>query len=199
MSIPMSIASSFDSLPKHSQFLFLTLGLFFFFGAHNLLQEAVMRRPAFHYGIMLGYFEVLGVTIMSKGEMVWFKGQAGGGGKGKGSSKGGNIEANPNPNPSASRAPLRAYLFVAGCLMASSSLSNLALNYINYPTKVVFRSCKLLPTMALATLINGRAFRGAEYAAAAAVCAGLVLFARADWEHGGPDFNPVGMLLVILR
>ena len=34
------------------------------------------------------------------------------------------------------RASLKSYVGVTLCLMGSSSLSNIALNYINYPTKV---------------------------------------------------------------
>ncbi|GMI57837.1 hypothetical protein ScalyP_jg10670 [Parmales sp. scaly parma] len=82
--------------------------------------------------------------------------------------------------------------------MASSSLSNISLNYINYPTKVVFRSCKLIPTMALATIINRQRFALIEYFSAGCICAGLILFASADWKLGGPNFSPLGYTFVFL-
>ena len=66
------------------------------------------------------------------------------------------------------------------CLLGSSYLSTVGLTYINYPTKVVFRSCKLIPTMFVALLINKEIFSPSEVASAVAVCAGLVLFAFAD-------------------
>ena len=185
----------FDRLPQTSQFVILSAGLFFFFGAHNLLQEAIMGRPSFSYGWMLGYLEVLGVTVMSYLEMTLNEG----GGRMLQASPKSISESISRPNKFVmTAAGIKPYLFVAGCLMASSSLSNIALNYINYPTKVVFRSCKLLPTMALATVINKKRFTSVEYLSALAICAGLILFAKSDWKHGGPDFNPVGMLLVTL-
>ena len=73
----------------------------------------------------------------------------------------------------------------------------MALNYINFPTKVVFRSCKLIPTMLVASILNNRIFASFEYACAFAVCIGLVLFAAADWTLT-PSFHPIGLLLVFL-
>jgi adenosine 3'-phospho 5'-phosphosulfate transporter B3 len=71
----------------------------------------------------------------------------------------------------------------------------MALNYINFPTKVVFRSCKLIPTMMVASVLNKRTFSSVEYVCALAVCAGLVVFAAADWNLT-PSFHPIGLVLV---
>jgi adenosine 3'-phospho 5'-phosphosulfate transporter B3 len=73
----------------------------------------------------------------------------------------------------------------------------MSLNYINFPTKVVFRSCKLIPTMLIATLWNKRIFSAMEYACAIAISVGLILFAAADWQLT-PSFNLLGILLVTL-
>jgi adenosine 3'-phospho 5'-phosphosulfate transporter B3 len=94
-------------------------------------------------------------------------------------------------------APLSAYPLLTGCLMASSSLSNLSLNYINFPTKVVFRSCKLIPTMVIASIVHKKIFSSIEYFLAFCVSIGLVLFAAADWELR-PSFHPIGLLFVSL-
>lgn len=92
-------------------------------------------------------------------------------------------------------APLSAYPLLTFCLLSSSALSNMALNYINFPTKVVFRSCKLIPTMMVASVLNKRVFASFEYTCALAVCTGLVLFAAADWTLT-PSFHPIGLVLV---
>lgn len=163
----------FDSLPKAGQFLILTMGMFIFFGAHNLLQEAVMKIPGFSFGVMLGYMDVIGVTVGSFIERKYFAKEYG------------------------RKAPISAYPLLTLCLLASSSLSNMSLDYINFPTKVVFRSCKLLPTMVIASIMNKRVFSSLEYTLAMAVCIGLVLFAAADWKLT-PTFNPIGLVLVSL-
>lgn len=95
------------------------------------------------------------------------------------------------------KAPIREYSLLTLCLLGSSALSNEALNYINFPTKVVFRSCKLIPTMVIATIMNKRTFSSTEYVCGVAICAGLIMFAAADWKLT-PSFNPIGILYVSL-
>lgn len=132
-----------------------------------------MAVPGFRYGVMLGYMEVLGVTICSFIERQFIVRERG------------------------RVAPISAYPLLTGCLLASSALSNMSLNYINFPTKVVFRSCKLIPTMIMASVIHGKVFSSVEYICAIAASAGLVMFAAADWELT-PSFNPIGLALVSL-
>lgn len=92
-------------------------------------------------------------------------------------------------------APLKAYPLLTLCLMTSTALSNMSLAYISYPTKVIFRSCKLIPTMIFATFINKRRFSVVEYLCALCICAGLVLFTTASWKNS-PTFHPYGIILV---
>jgi len=165
--------SFIDSLPPTPQFLFLTFFMFVFFGTHNILQEAMMKMPNFEYGLMLGYMEVFGVTLFSFLERRYVAKEIG------------------------HKAPLKAYPFLTICLLSSSALSNMSLNYINFPTKVVFRSCKLVPTMIIATIINKRTFSSLEYTCGLAICLGLVFFTAADWKLT-PSFNFFGLILVSL-
>eukprot|EP00934_Nitzschia_sp_Nitz4_P001238 Nitzschia sp. Nitz4//scaffold154_size52827//39775//41094//NITZ4_006783-RA/size52827-snap-gene-0.5-mRNA-1//1//CDS//3329537329//1238//frame0 len=168
-----SKVSWLDQLSPPLQFSLLASGVFLFFGVHNFLQEAMMNIPGFQFGVMLGYLEVLGVTICSFVERTYLAQERG------------------------RVAPLSAYPLLTGCLMASSSLSNLALNYINFPTKVVFRSCKLIPTMIVASIVNRKVFTSVEYLLALSVSVGLILFAAADWELT-PSFHPIGLAFVSL-
>lgn len=73
----------------------------------------------------------------------------------------------------------------------------MSLNYINFPTKVVFRSCKLVPTMLIATIMNHKIFSSIEYMCALSVCVGLIFFSVADWQLA-PTFNPIGLVMVFL-
>ena len=52
--------TTLDSFPLPMQFALLGSGVFFFFGIHNILQEAMMKIPGFNFGVMLGYMEVIG-------------------------------------------------------------------------------------------------------------------------------------------
>lgn len=51
--------------------------------------------------------------------------------------------------------------------------------------------------MLVASIVNKKTFTSKEYLCALAVCAGLVLFAAADWRYT-PSFHPIGLLLVTL-
>lgn len=166
-------SGSFEDLDKTQQFAILAVGMFIFFGAHNVLQEAMMKVEGFTYGVMLGYMEVVGVTICSFLERKFV------------------IKETKRV------APLRLYPLLTLCLLSSSALSNMSLNYINFPTKVVFRSCKLVPTMLIATIMNRKIFSSIEYLCAFSVCIGLIFFSVADWKLA-PTFNPVGLVMVLL-
>lgn len=163
----------FDALSSPLQFSVLAFGVFFFFGIHNYLQEAIMAIPGFEFGVMLGFLEVFGVTVCSF------------------------LERRYVARETQRVAPLSAYPLLTFCLLSSSSLSNMALNYINFPTKVVFRSCKLIPTMVVASIIHKKVFTSMEYLFSVCICLGLVLFAAADWSLA-PTFHPIGLVLVSL-
>lgn len=89
------------------------------------------------------------------------------------------------------KASWTSYFMLCGCLLISSALSNIALNYINYPTKVVFRSCKLVPTMIIALLYNKKKVHWFEFMFGGFISLGMILFATADF-HVQPKFNIMG-------
>lgn len=178
------IGSAFlDTLPATYQITVVSLLMFLFFGMHNVLQEAIVGLLSIAASqsetkvdgtIMLGYAEVIGVFLFSYLERVHV------------AKEGGFHRV----------APLKAYPLLTMCLFASSSLCNMSLSYINFPTKVVFRSCKLVPTMIIATIVNKKVFASYEYACALAICAGLVLFALADYTLDPLKFDVMGLALV---
>lgn len=77
------------------------------------------------------------------------------------------------------------------CLLISSATSNIALNYINYPTKVVFRSCKLIPTMLIAMSYNHKRVAWYELMFGVLISFGMILFAAADFTVY-PNFDFIG-------
>lgn len=175
-----------ESLPPTQQIILLSFAMFLFFGMHNVLQEAIVNLLANTSStgsssnakadgtIMLGFAECTGVLFFSYLERVHVA-------KERGFHR---------------VAPLRAYPLLTLCLFASSSLCNMSLSYINFPTKVVFRSCKLVPTMIIATIVNKKVFASYEYVCALAICAGLVLFALADYTLDPMKFDATGLALV---
>lgn len=156
--------------PSRARFFTLCFCIIFFFSCHNYMQELIMNLPGFKQGIVLGYLEVLGVAVCSGVERRLM-------------------------NETTRRAPWTSYLMLCLFLVISSATSNIALAYINYPTKVVFRSCKLIPTMVIAVTMNKKKVRGFEFMFGILISLGMVFFAAADFQVY-PDFNILGVGLV---
>ncbi len=57
------------------------------------------------------------------------------------------------------RIPLRMYALIAFLTVSTMGLSNTSLGYLNYPTQVIFKSCKLIPVMLGGMIIQGEADR----------------------------------------
>lgn len=95
------------------------------------------------------------------------------------------------------KAPWSSYFGLCFCLLVSSATSNIALAYINYPTKVVFRSCKLVPTMLIASGYNHKKVHWFEFMFGGLISLGMVLFAFADFQVY-PNFNFIGITLVCI-
>ncbi|CAN0171210.1 unnamed protein product, partial [Ectocarpus sp. 13 AM-2016] len=178
------LAAWLDSLSPSLKFAILVSCVMVSFGLHNILQasakgfralifESLIHMEGFNFGWSLGLLEAIGVLVGSMFERV----------------HGGEVGKRV--------APFRSYVVLAGLLGMSSSLSNMALNYIKYPTKVIFRSCKLIPTMAIAVLWRKKIVSRWEFLAAFSVCAGLVIFGKADAKLE-PDFDPRGIAMVML-
>ena len=51
--------------------------------------------------------------------------------------------------------PIRSYLKLSVLTLSGMYFTNWSLKYLNYPTRVLFKSSKLLPTMVAGTLMLG--------------------------------------------
>ncbi len=55
-------------------------------------------------------------------------------------------------------------------------LSNSALLFINYPSQVIVKSCKMIPVMAVSVLVRGKTYPLAAYVRVAMVTFGIICF-----------------------
>eukprot|EP01038_Epipyxis_sp_PR26KG_P014690 gene14690-19736_t len=161
-----------NAAQRYWKFWGLVFGILFFFGCHNYMQELIMSLPGFKIGVFLGYLEVLGVAICSFIERKYL-------------------------GETTRKAQWSSYFMLCFCLIISSATSNIALAYINYPTKVVFRSCKLIPTMIIAVLYNNKKVHWFEFLFGGFISLGMVLFAVADFQVY-PKFDFIGIILVCI-
>ena len=69
------------------------------------------------------------------------------------------------------------------------------MDYLNYTTRIVCKSSKVVPTMILGTLLQGRRYGASEYASAALLVLGVSLFCLGD-VTGAPNFHVRGLALI---
>ena len=88
---------------------------------------------------------------------------------------------------------LLPYIRLSLLVFGATGLSTQAVRYVTYPTKVVFKSAKLIPTMAVATLWQGQRYSRLEYLAAVFLCAGAAGYSygsgnsRADNDNSSAE------------
>ncbi|XP_059175729.1 adenosine 3'-phospho 5'-phosphosulfate transporter 2-like [Physella acuta] len=93
--------------------------------------------------------------------------------------------------------PLRMYLLLAFLTVATMGLSNTSVGYLNYPTQVIFKCCKLIPVLIGGILIQGKRFSWIDITACFCMSIGLILFTLAD-SAVSPNFNTYGITLISL-
>ncbi|KAI2649177.1 Adenosine 3'-phospho 5'-phosphosulfate transporter 2 [Labeo rohita] len=64
------------------------------------------------------------------------------------------------------RIPCKTYMIIAFLTVGTMGLSNTSLGYLNYPTQVIFKCCKLIPVMIGGVFIQGKRYNVADVSAA---------------------------------
>jgi solute carrier family 35 (UDP-galactose transporter), member B1 len=73
------------------------------------------------------------------------------------------------------------------CYIAAMSTSNYAFRYVGYPTAVLAKSCKLIPTMAMSIIIEKKRYSLKEWTAAGCITLGIVIFNLSRLSSKGSD------------
>jgi len=96
----------------------------------------------------------------------------------------------------ARRAPLKNYFILSCFMVITMGLSNVACIYLNYPTQVLFKSCKLIPVMIGGRFILQRSYTLLEYVSSILLCMGLCVLTLANKYIDAFSFDPRGVLLI---
>ena len=75
-------------------------------------------------------------------------------------------------------------------------LTNFSLSYINYTTRIVAKCSKVIPTMVMGALMQGRRYEKKDYFAAMTLVCGVCLFALGD-RASLPQFQPKGVVMIV--
>eukprot|EP00568_Trieres_chinensis_P011726 CAMPEP_0183316028 /NCGR_PEP_ID=MMETSP0160_2-20130417/53622_1 /TAXON_ID=2839 ORGANISM="Odontella Sinensis, Strain Grunow 1884" /NCGR_SAMPLE_ID=MMETSP0160_2 /ASSEMBLY_ACC=CAM_ASM_000250 /LENGTH=383 /DNA_ID=CAMNT_0025481723 /DNA_START=29 /DNA_END=1180 /DNA_ORIENTATION=+ len=79
------------------------------------------------------------------------------------------------------------YVKLSVVVFGATALATKSLNYVSYPTKVVFKSAKLIPTMVVARIVNpgSSKYGGLDYISAGLLCAGAAGYSFGSGPAGG--------------
>ena len=83
------------------------------------------------------------------------------------------------------KAPFVEYSFAAVANTISSFCQYEALRFVSFPMSTVCKACKIIPTMLMGTLVQGKKYPPQEYAAAAVITLGVTVFALESGKGGG--------------
>lgn len=81
------------------------------------------------------------------------------------------------------------YIRLSLVIFGATGFATQSVKYVSYPTKVVFKSAKLIPTMMVATVLQRKIYGKVEYAAAVMLCAGAAGYAYGSGSEGGMQSN----------
>jgi solute carrier family 35 (adenosine 3'-phospho 5'-phosphosulfate transporter), member B3 len=91
--------------------------------------------------------------------------------------------------------PMHYCIGLALSQAAMQAFSNMAMLYLNYPAKVLFKSCRVIPTMLFGVIVMKKTYSKMEWVSMILLVSGLIIFMQADM-HSSPEMNPSGMILI---
>lgn len=136
-----------------TQFLLCCAGVFFFYLMYGYMQELIFTLDGFK---PFGWF----LTLIQFAYYTFF----------------GFFERKLEMHNPKRNIPLRTYSLLAFLTLGTMGLSNSSLSYLNYPTQVIFKCCKLVPVLLGSMLIQKKQHGPLDFLAAVAMCVGLTAF-----------------------
>ncbi|XP_066975619.1 adenosine 3'-phospho 5'-phosphosulfate transporter 2 [Macrobrachium rosenbergii] len=159
-------------VPSISQFLILSSLVFIFYLIYGYVLELIFTlegmRPHGWYLTLIQfayYTAFAAIQIIASGESI------------------------------SKKIPLKVYIAIAILTVGTMGFSNSSVGYLNYPTQVIFKSCKLIPVMIGSVIILGKSYNFLEVLACLCMCIGLTWFTLAD-STIQPSFSLTGVVLV---
>ncbi|BFZ00032.1 hypothetical protein BsWGS_03071 [Bradybaena similaris] len=155
------------------QFMILTFLTFVFYLVYGYMQELIFKLEGFQpFGWYLTLVQFAYYTLFGVAELQFKEDKK-------------------------RKIPMKMYLLLAFLTVATMGLSNTSVGYLNYPTQVIFKCCKLIPVLVGGILIQGKKFSLIDIIACLCMSVGLILFTLAD-SSVSPSFNTYGVVLISL-
>ena len=156
-SVFIVLGVNISSWSSTSQYIFCTLGVMVFLLMYGLLQELVVMKT---FNRSLGWFVTL-LQLSGYAFCAWVQSIT----------LGAKLDR---------RIPYRQYVILAALQVVMQGFTNLSMHYLNYPTKTLFKSSRVIVTMIVGVLVRRRTYLPMDYAVAFSMAIGLTTFVLAD-------------------
>ncbi len=93
--------------------------------------------------------------------------------------------------------PLELYVGLSVLRAIDLGMTNLAMQYVNYPAKTLMKSTRLVFTMLFGVIITKKRYNAADYGIVGLMVTGLALFMHAD-STSSAVFQPVGIVMLTI-
>lgn len=151
----------------------------------SLLQERAFTNPGFTFSGFATFVQYLTYALCARSETILSRGSA---------------SSPPDSNWAFSGPRLHQYILVATTGMIGLFANNAALVYIDYITKIICKSAKVLPVFIFSTLIQGRTYTASFILAVLLFASGLVAFLSGEsaLPLARPVFNSTGVAFILI-
>lgn len=176
-------------LSRQLQFIVCAAGVFFFSLLYGYLQELISVQLCNRkLGLFLAMVQFSGYTILAylMRNMVYEKQKK-------------QQAASPSKSYSnlASQVPLYLYLSLSLLRAVDLAMTNLAMQYINYPAKTLMKSSRVVFTMIFGVVITRKHYKIVDYLIVLTMVAGLALFMHAD-ANSSAVFHHMGVIMLTI-
>lgn len=161
-------------LPRGGQFIVCIGGVFLFYLLYGYYQELIFSIPGFKlHGWYLTLVQFAFYTLFAAVETIFVL------------------------KDITKRIPIKVYFLLAFLTVGTMGMSNSSLRYLNYPTQVIFKCCKLIPVMLGGIFIQDKRYGVMDFISCLLMSIGLTFFILAG-STIQPNFNYIGIIMMSL-
>lgn len=178
-------------LSRNGQFIICASGVFFFSLLYGFLQELLsVQLCSRKLGLYLAMVQFIGYTFLAYilRSYVYRK-----------QNRGKAISMSSNSNAVAFGklvVPFKLYLGLSMLRAVDLAMTNLAMQYINYPAKTLMKSSRVVFTMIFGVCITHKRYNLTDYAIVLCMVLGLAIFMHAD-ATSSAVFQPAGVIMLV--